>query len=141
MSGVLRASVVRSFYEAINAKDATMLAAIAEGAFAPGISLVLPPSLPYGGTVEGATKLGKLFTRLVAAPVPVGAHKIRIVDLVDGADVVAAQLEFDWYAPGSTHGIASGALELWRFEDERVAEIRAYYWDTAALVNGQGAEA
>jgi ketosteroid isomerase-like protein len=128
------AAVVRSFYEAINDRDAAVIAHIADTVFAPDICLVIPPSLPYGGTVTGAAKLGAMFTRMLTAPSPVGAHSIVIADIVDGGDLVGARLRFDWFPPGSTDSVESGALELWRFEDDRVTEISAYYWDTAELV-------
>lgn len=126
------ANVVREFYRAVSDKDADAIAKLVGERFAEGVTLVLPPSLPYGGTFTGARKFGRMFAGMMSAPDPVGAVAIVVTDVVDGGDRVAAQLEFDWYAPGSRTSIRTGALELWSFNDGLVTEIRAYYWDTAA---------
>jgi ketosteroid isomerase-like protein len=131
----VNAAVVSGFYDAINAKDGDALGALIADHFALDASIVWPASLPYGGTVSGAAKLGRLFTSMLAAPAPIGPDKVSVLGLVDGGDQVAAQLSFDWFAPGSSSSIASGALELWSFADGLVTEIRAYYWDTAELVS------
>jgi hypothetical protein len=127
------ADVIREFYRAVAGKDAAAIATLVRERFAEDATLVLPPSLPYGGTFAGAGKLGRLFGRMAAAPEPVGADGIVVVDVIDGGTTLAARLEFDWYAPGSRTPIRTGALEAWAFDDDGfVREIRAYYWDTAA---------
>jgi len=138
VSEVTNGSVVRSFYEAITNRDAAVIAHLAEHVFAPDIRLVMPESLPYGGTVTGAATLGTMFTRMLGAPAPVGATKIVVADIVDAGDLVAARIEFDWYPPRGAEPVPSGALELWRFTGDRVTDIAAYYWDTAALVAACG---
>ncbi|MVU80796.1 hypothetical protein GPX89_26525 [Nocardia sp. ET3-3] len=127
------ADVVREFYRAIASKDAPALGQLLLDRFASDVVVTWPESLPYGGTIKGATALSALFGRMLAAPDPIGADRIEILGLVDGGNQVAAELKFDWYAPGSEKAIHTGALELWRFSDDgSVLEIRAYYWDTAA---------
>jgi ketosteroid isomerase-like protein len=124
--------VVRAFYDAVVRRDAATLTALLEASFRDDAAMVWPEGLPYGGRVEGARRLAKVFGGMAASPTPVGPERLEVLSLVDGGDQVAAHLTFDWRAPGSDESIPSGALELWTFEDGLVAEIRAYYWDTAA---------
>jgi ketosteroid isomerase-like protein len=127
--------VVREFYRAIAAKDAAALGQLLSSRFDPEVTITWPESLPYGGTVKGARALSALFVGMLKATKPVGPAAIEVLGLTDGGDEVAARLEFDWYAPGSSTAIRTGALELWSFtENGSVLEIRAYYWDTAACV-------
>lgn len=126
------AEVVRSFYAAVAAKDAAALTSLVEGAFAADAAIVWPDGLPYGGRVVGAAVLKKVFGGMAASPVPAGPANLEVLSVVDGGDTVVAEMSFDWHAPGSQESIPSGALERWTFVDGLVAEIRAYYWDTAA---------
>ena len=134
VSRTSRAAVVRGFYEAIAAKDVTALNDIASNRFAEDIALVIPASLPYGGTIVGATKLGRMFGAMAAAPTPMGASDITVTEIIDAGDVICAAIEFEWIYPGTSNSLRSGALEVWRFADDRVTEIRAYYTDTAQLL-------
>jgi len=125
--------VVRAFYDAVARRDATAIAELVSGSFREDAAIIWPEGLPYGGRVEGSRRLGKLFVGMAASPEPVGPDDLELVSVVDGGDQVAAQLTFTWHAPGSGGSAPSGALELWEFEEGLVSEIRAYYWDTAAL--------
>jgi hypothetical protein len=132
------AACVRAFYEAVAAKDGPAIQAIVETSFAPDAEMIWPSSLPYGGVVSGAARLARMFAAVAAAPAPVGAAELTIVDIVDGGDRVAARVDFDWYAPGSASAVRSSALELWIFDGGLVREVRAYYWDTAELLDPRG---
>ena len=127
-----RPYIVRAFYDAVAAKDPHALSEIVTGSFREDASITWPDGLPYGGRVEGASRLARLFAGMASSPVPVGPEGLEVISIVDGGDQVAAQLEFRWRAPGSDQSIPSGALELWTFDQGLVSEIRAYYWDTAA---------
>lgn len=127
------ASVVSAFYQAVSAKDAAALETLITAHFDADASIVFPESLPYGGTVRGAARLARMFARMASAPEPAGAADPALAWIAGDGDRIAAQVEFAWYAPGSRTPVASSALELWTFEAGRVREIRAYYWDTAAL--------
>jgi len=132
------AHLVRAFYDAVAAKDAGALSEIVTGSFREDASITWPDGLPYGGRVEGASRLARLFAGMASSRVPVGPEGLEVISIVDGGAQVVAHLEFQWHAPGSTESIPSGALELWTFDRGLVSEIRAYYWDTAAcrdLVN------
>ncbi|MFE2998621.1 nuclear transport factor 2 family protein [Nocardia sp. NPDC059246] len=128
------ADVVREFYRAIAERDGDALGELLNTRFTSDTEVIWPESLPYGGVVKGAAKLAKMFGGLLSAPTPVGPAGMTVADLVADGDRIAAQLEFDWYAPGSDRAVPSGALELWTFADGKVRSIRAYYWDTAACL-------
>lgn len=124
--------VVQAFYDAVAARDAGALTEIVTSSFRGDASIAWPEGLPYGGRIEGATRLARLFAGMASSPEPVGPEGLEVVSIVDGGEQVVAQLEFRWRAPGSDESIPSGALELWTFDQGLVSEIRAYYWDTAA---------
>ena len=123
--------VVAAFYEAAAARDAAALDDVLMTSFHEDTVMHWPEGLPYGGRVEGRAVIRKMLAGL-AAPDPVmGPENLAVVSVVDGGeDLIAAQVTFDWRGNGSV--IGSGALELWRFSEGLVAEVRAYYWDTAA---------
>lgn len=126
-------AVVESFYAAVNAADADAVAAVVDAHFAESVTAEWPASLPYGGTVEGAHRLRRMFVGMAGSDVTIGPGAIEVLSVTGDGQRVAAELAFDWYPPGGSDGVLSGALELWTFEDDRVSSIRAFYWDTAAL--------
>jgi ketosteroid isomerase-like protein len=122
--------VVEAFYDAASRRDGEALVELISRSFHESAAVEWPAGLPYGGRVEGASTLRKVFAGL-ATPEPVlGPENLEVVAVVDGGGQVAAQVAFDWRANGAT--ISSGALELWTFDEGLVTEVRAYYWDTAA---------
>jgi len=134
--------VVRAFYDAVVRRDGQEIADLVTRSFREDAVVTWPDGLPYGGRVEGSRRLVKLFAGMATSPVPIGPEQLEVVSVIDGGDQIAAQLAFDWRAPGSSDAIPSGALELWTFKDGLVAEICAYYWDTAAcqdLINNNHA--
>jgi hypothetical protein len=127
-------AVARAFYEALAAKDPETIGTLVDRWFHEDAALEVPRSLPYGGRVESARRLRRMFTAMAGGEAPVGPAGLTVASVVGGVDSAAVQLEFGWRPPGGGEEIPSGALELWTFVDGRVREIRAYYWDTAALV-------
>lgn len=131
---VAHASIVERFYAAVAGRDADALSALVDDHFVADASIEWPASLPYGGRVEGAAVLRKIFTGMAAAEKPVGPTDLRVGGVTaDGASVVA-ELVFTFVPPTGGPSVDSGALERWSFDGEKVRTIRAYYWDTAALV-------
>ncbi|MEX5635368.1 nuclear transport factor 2 family protein [Parafrankia sp. FMc2] len=126
--------VVRAFYDALNRRDVDGLTALVNGSFDEAAVLELPPSLPYGGRVAGVAKLRRMFAAMAGGQAVVGPRVVEVERIVGGDDSVVAVLAFDWGPPGGGDAIASGASELWSFRAGKVTSIRAYYWDTAALV-------
>lgn len=126
--------VVQSFYTLINRGDTTALGALIDEHFAEQAVVEFPPSLPYGGRLQGVKILRKVFVGLAGGNSGVGPRALVVENVLGDGDLAVAILRFDWYAPEANNPVQSGACETWRFEDTKVVEIRAYYWDTAALV-------
>jgi ketosteroid isomerase-like protein len=124
--------IVRAFYAAVVRRDAQAIADLVESSFREDAAITWPDGLPYGGRVEGARRLTRLFAGMATSVVPIGPDRLEVEAIIDGGDQVVARLGFQYRAPGSADSIPSSALELWTFKDGLVAEIRAYYWDTAA---------
>jgi ketosteroid isomerase-like protein len=122
--------VVDTFYDAAARRDGDALVALLENSFREDAAVEWPAGLPYGGRVEGVPVLRKVFAGLATPDAALGPDGLEVLAVVEDGDHVAVQVSFDWRANGSS--VASGALELWTFADGLVAEVRAYYWDTAA---------
>jgi ketosteroid isomerase-like protein len=131
---VVPAEIVRQFYAAVDRQDADALGDLVDSAFDDQVAVRFPESLPYGGVVTGAATVRKIFRGLASGKSPVGPRQLRVDAVVGDGDLVVAVLSFNWYAVGGSEPVPSGACETWRFEGGRVVELRAYYWDTAALV-------
>ena len=125
------AEIVQSFYAAIAGRDGQALQGLVAESFADDAAVVFPEGLPYGGRVEGAAKLAKLFAGLVSSPTPIGPQNLTITDIIDDGDRIVAHVEFEGYSP-TGGSIDSSALELWSFDGTKVVEMKAFYWDTAA---------
>jgi ketosteroid isomerase-like protein len=124
--------VVQQFYEAVGKGDADTLTTLVAENFAEDARLVFPDALPYGGTHEGAKRLGKMFAGMASNPDAGGPGELALIDMIDDGDKVVARLQFTWTAPGASGSIPHEALEMWTFADGEVTEIRAFYWDTHA---------
>lgn len=127
-------AVVERFYTAVSAADADALGTIVDAYFSDDAAIEWPPSLPYGGRVEGKARLRKIFVGTARSDAKAGPAALEVVSLTAAGATVAAELSFDWYPPGGTTPVPSAALELWTFDLGQVRAIRAFYWDTAALV-------
>jgi ketosteroid isomerase-like protein len=135
MEGPSARHVVRDFYAALARRDAEALGQLIDNRFHPDAVLALAPSLPYGGRFAGAAKLRRMFVGAASSQDQVGPVDVTLTGLLDDGDRVAAELAFDWYAPGAAGPLASSAVEIWTFAHDLVTEIRAYYWDTAACAD------
>jgi len=127
--------MVDSFYGALNARDVESLGQIVDESFAPDAILRRPESLPGGGAMEGAAKIKKFMTAIATmegGPMDVSALRVHevIEHAGEEADHVVVELRFPF------NGSPMSALEWWTLRDLKVVEIRAYYWDTAAMVGG-----
>ncbi|KQY58230.1 hypothetical protein ASD11_00730 [Aeromicrobium sp. Root495] len=133
--------MVERFYAAVSGRDADALTAIVDDHFVADASIEWPVSLPYGGRVEGARILRKIFAGMAAAESPVGPTALRVRSVTADDSGVVAELVFTYVSPSGGPPVPSGALERWCFDGDKVRTIRAYYWDTAALVATQPAPA
>lgn len=131
--------LVTDFYNALSAGDTETIVRTIETRFADDAAIEWPPSLPHGGRVEGARRLRAVFAASADPDAPAGAKNLRLVSAIGDGDDVVAWITFDWLQPGSVATAPNQALELWRFADGVVQEIRAFYWDTDAISTPQPA--
>jgi ketosteroid isomerase-like protein len=126
----VRRDQIEAFYAALFAKDSDAVAAMIGEHFAPDAVLHRPESLPGGGRTEGADRIARFMVGATKMPAggPLDIGTMRIASIIDGGDVVAVELAFPFA------GVDTGALEVWTLKDGRVTSIRAFYWDTAAML-------
>ena len=125
--------LVTAFYNAISAADAETVVKTIDAHFADDAWVEWPPSLPHGGRAQGIRKLRAIFSAAADPNPPAGAKNLKLINVFDDATGVAAWISFDWVHPGGGATTPNQALEVWTFVDGQVHEIRAFYWDTAAI--------
>lgn len=113
--------VVENFYATLFAKDSDLVARIIDEHFAEDAFLHRPETLPGGGRFDGADAIRKF---MVAAAAHGPVDRFSVAGVIDGGDRIVVEIAF----PGGC------ALEVWTIEDMKVTSIRAFYWDTAAMV-------
>ena len=116
--------IVRTFYRAMATGDVPLLERVISGAFAATATLARPESLPGGGVLDGHEAIVG-FLRRAAGKAPLVVDDISVAD--DGSRVFAT-------VTITLGGTTSTALEQWTVDDGKVTSIRAYYWDTAAML-------
>jgi ketosteroid isomerase-like protein len=131
--------IVSDFYAALAAADADTIASTIDDCFADDAAIEWPPSLPHGGRVEGSRRLRAIFTGIAKSGGDQGATNLKLIRAIGEGDEVVAWITFDWKGPGEDVGTPNSALELWEFSDGLVRDIRAFYWDTAAIAQPQQA--
>jgi ketosteroid isomerase-like protein len=133
------AQIVADFYAALSGGDAASIGATIDAHFADDAAVEWPPSLPHGGRVETSRRLRGLFTGIAKAGNQAGATSLKVLRIIGDGDHVVAWITFDWKNPGSDDAVPNAALEVWSFSDGLVQEIRAFYWDSAAISQPQPA--
>jgi ketosteroid isomerase-like protein len=133
------AQIVADFYAALSGADPDAIGAAIDAHFAEDASIEWPPSLPHGGRIEGSRRLRGLFTGIAKAGNQAGATNLTLLRTIGDGDHVVAWITFDWKNPGSDDGVPNSALEVWSFSEGLVREIRAFYWDSAAITQPQPA--
>jgi hypothetical protein len=127
--------IVTAFYRAVRDDDGVAVSALVERHFHEEAAVTWPESLPYGGTLRGRARLRKALAA-AASGQGIGPSDLTVVALADGPVEVAVELRFQWRAAPDAMPVESGAVEWWSFDDDgAVLEIRAFYADTAALVD------
>jgi ketosteroid isomerase-like protein len=135
--------VVERFYDALRRGDTDAIDELVEERFAPDVVARQPESLPFGGVYEGIDAVKRLFAALGAPDAPVDVERLAVEEIIesvgepDRVDHVVVAVSFplpgaEVADPGRWH-----ALEWWTFRELRVAELRTFYWDTAAYVGPQ----
>jgi hypothetical protein len=126
--------IVESFYDALRARDGQLVAEIVDEHFAQDAILRRPESLPGGGVTAGAEKIKRFMVAAATMDGPLDISRLDVHQILEhaGDDGEHVVVDVRFPIPGGT----VNALEWWILRDLKVAEIRAYYWDTAAMVRG-----
>ena len=98
--------------------------------FHPQIRVQQPGSLPHGGWHEGAAGLARMGATF-------GQHWTRTVTdprISGDADTVTQVTTQTWTSIGTGRSATVDVVELFRFRDGLVAEIRVFQQDTALLL-------
>lgn len=119
---------VREFYDLLLQGRGDDVAKFVGANFADDAVLSRPESLPGGGSLTGARVIAK-FMRAAASAA--GGLSLRSVHHSSSSDGVSVFAE----VAVNLGGEPTTAIEWWTFRAERVTSLRAYYWDTAAIVS------
>ncbi|MFD8098490.1 hypothetical protein ACFV24_03065 [Nocardia fluminea] len=115
-----------TFYRAMAAGDVSELTELIETSFADTATLSRPESLPGGGARTGRDRILR-FLEQAAGRAPLKVHQLEINTA--GTELFAC-VEVMLGADSAT------ALEWWTSDGTSVTSVRAFYWDTAAMVAG-----
>jgi ketosteroid isomerase-like protein len=94
------------------------------------VCIVLPPSIPHGGTYRGHEGARLLRSRLLASWSEFDAD---ILDYLVGQDSVIAIIKLRAVARATGRKVEARIAEYWRFRAGQVVELSAYYFDTKAV--------
>lgn len=119
---------VREFYDLLAHGRGDDVAQFVEANFADDATLSRPESLPGGGSLTGAKGIAK-FMRAAASGV--AGLTLRSVHQSPSSNGVSVFAEVAL----NLGGASTTAVEWWTFTAERVTSLRAYYWDTAAIIS------
>jgi hypothetical protein len=129
-NGVIAANAearVREFYDLLLEGRGDDIASFVESNFAEDATLSRPESLPGGGSLTGAKRIAK-FMRAAASGV--AGLTLRSVHHSPSSHEVNVFAEVAF----TLDGTATTAIEWWTFTAAGVTSLRAYYWDTAAIL-------
>lgn len=90
-----------------------------------------PPSLPYGGTYRGVADI------IRGAKWMVGAwddFKFQILEYTAGGDLVIVHLLISGMGRKTGKSFSMPIMEMWRFKEGKVIELRPFYFDTHRCV-------
>ena len=118
---------VREFYDLLVQGRGDDVARFVESNFAEDATLSRPESLPGGGSLTGAKSIGK-FMRAAASGV--AGLSLRSVHQSASSDEINVFADVAL----TLGGTATTAIEWWTFKAPGVTSLRAYYWDTAAIL-------
>jgi ketosteroid isomerase-like protein len=89
------------------------------------------PSLPYGGTYRGLADI------LRGAKWMAGAwedFKFQILQYTAGGDLVVVHVLISGMGRKTGKSFSMPIMEMWRFKDGKVTELRPFYFDTHRCV-------
>jgi uncharacterized protein len=87
--------------------------------------------LPYGGEYRGLDGWQRLLKRVVETWAGFRLETLAI--LGETADTIVLRFRLVGRSRRTGTPFDTTVMELWRFEDGKLAEIWPYYWDTAEL--------
>ena len=119
---------VRQFYDLLVQRRGDDVAAFVEANFADDATLSRPESLPGGGSLTGAKGIAKFMRAAASGVTGLTLRSVHQSPSSNGVSVFAEVVV-------NLGGAATTAIEWWTFSAERVTSLRAYYWDTAAILS------
>jgi ketosteroid isomerase-like protein len=119
--------IAARFYDAMASGSVEDLEEALSENFVDEATLSRPESLPGGGVLAGRPAIAA-FLRRAAGKAPLAVN--RIMTDASGANVFAT-------VTITLAGQDIEAIEWWSFEGGSVVSIRAFYWDTAAIVGAR----
>ena len=125
----LTRSVVEAFYDYSLRADLDGVAKILH----PDVVGPEPASLPYGGIHKGRDEVLKLLAELYSR---VALDDVVIGDILVNSERAAAFLEVPFESGDSAGNQTMLVVETFVVRDGLIAEIRPYYFDTAAFAAG-----
>jgi hypothetical protein len=120
-------ALVREFYDLLVQGRGDDVFGFVEANFAEDATLSRPESLPGGGSLTGARRIAK-FMRAAASGV--AGLTLRSVHQSPSSNEINVFAEVAL----TLGGTATTAIEWWTFTSAGVTSLRAYYWDTAAIL-------
>jgi uncharacterized protein len=114
---------VKAMYGAILALDEARMAELTT----PGFALIESDCLPYRGSFEGPSGVKRLITDF--SEKYFGTWGIEVTDFTVSDSRVVAHLHFTTTGKTTGKGFSMAVLEVWKFEGDKLAEMRPFYWD------------
>jgi len=127
------AQAVKALYQSLASQDVSAVEHFCTQWLDPDVTLDLPASLPYGGRICGAGRIGRLFRSMCQGPGDTGPRDLRVISVVGSPTHVCAELAFDYVRVDGVL-VSTGAVELWKLDRGTFVAVEAYYRDTASLV-------
>lgn len=120
-------AIVKQSYDAYKAGDW-------DGFFRPfdeNIVVHEAASLPYGGEYRGIDELKTLSRRMLQTW---EESSFNIMEFTAGGELVIVHFQMNILGRTTRKSFSFPVLELWRLKDEKVVEMRIFYWDTHKIL-------
>jgi hypothetical protein len=125
--------VVERFYAAASSRDQVAIAELIDERFDPAAVVREPEWQPFGGVYEGAQAIKALYAELCSSASSIDFGQLTVEEVIeavsesDKIDHIVVSFSFPTSSAERGH-----ALQWWTFKNLRVAEVRTFYWGTAA---------
>lgn len=118
--------IVQRFLEASMAGDRETM----DRLMSPHASVMEAESLPYAGTYRGVPGFLDLVRRVYSTFSDVD---VTITDIIGEKDQVIVMAKMSGKSRKSRTPFEMPVVEVWRLRDDRIIEIRPFYFDTAKM--------